>query len=82
MDPCDPSVERTRSVFWRDGALMLIDQPKLPGSLQYQALTTVPGVETAIRTMVVRGAPAIGAAAGFGMAIGAQAALDAGAELV
>ena len=56
------------------GALRLVDQTRLPG--EYLALTCSDqqSVETAIRTLQVRGAPAIGVAAAFGLALGARAA--------
>jgi methylthioribose-1-phosphate isomerase len=59
------------------GALRLVDQTRLPG--EYVALTCddQPSVETAIRTLQVRGAPAIGVAAAFGLALGARSALAA-----
>ncbi len=49
----------------------MIDQPALPHAYQIKTYSTYQEVADAIRTMVVRGAPAIGAAAGFGMALAA-----------
>jgi methylthioribose-1-phosphate isomerase len=51
--------------------LKLIDQRRLPASLELVSLSEVKEVSEAIRQMVVRGAPAIGATAGFGLAIAA-----------
>ena len=48
--------------------LELIDQRKLPGELVYVQCRSAAEVATAIRDMVVRGAPAIGCAAAFGIA--------------
>jgi methylthioribose-1-phosphate isomerase len=61
-----------RTVFWEDNALRLIDQRMLPSSLEIVSLFTYQEVADAIKSMMVRGAPAIGAAAAFGMALAAQ----------
>lgn len=60
-----------RTVFWDSQTLKLIDQRRLPGSLELVALHTHAEVAESIRNMTVRGAPAIGAAAAFGMALAA-----------
>ncbi|KAE8908381.1 Methylthioribose-1-phosphate isomerase 2 [Phytophthora fragariae] len=64
--------ERMRSVLWTDGGLQLIDQRKLPTELELMRCETVEAVTRAIADMTVRGAPAIGAAGAFGLAIGAK----------
>jgi methylthioribose-1-phosphate isomerase len=51
----------------------MIDQTQLPDRFVYVNLTNYRQVSRAIRTMVVRGAPAIGVAAAMGMALAAQA---------
>lgn len=56
---------------WRDGTLVLIDQTRLPLDVTYVVCKTADDVADAIKTMKVRGAPAIGAAAAFGVALGA-----------
>jgi len=61
-----------RSVEWQDGAVRLIDQRILPTTFQHLQLETAEEVAQAIRDMVVRGAPAIGATAAFGMALAAK----------
>ncbi|MEL7235303.1 MAG: S-methyl-5-thioribose-1-phosphate isomerase, partial [Chloroflexota bacterium] len=61
-----------RTVYWEDGRVWMINQPELPLKFEVVAFDTYQEVADAIRTMVVRGAPAIGAATGFGMAIAAQ----------
>ena len=73
---------------WRDGRLELIDQRALPSRLEYVSCTSAAEVAEAIRSMVVRGAPAIGCAAAFGVALEAQrhanrsrAEFDAAVEL-
>ncbi len=60
-----------RSVEWHDGVLRLIDQRRLPHEMVILECETPEAVAEAIRTMAVRGAPAIGAAAAFGMALAA-----------
>jgi methylthioribose-1-phosphate isomerase len=54
---------------WRDGRLELIDQRLLPTRFEYVSCTNALEVAEAIRAMVVRGAPAIGCAAAFGVAL-------------
>ena len=51
--------------------LRMIDQRRLPGQLEIVTLDNYQSVAEAIKTMVVRGAPAIGAAAAFGLALAA-----------
>jgi methylthioribose-1-phosphate isomerase len=62
-----------RVLTWRDSELELIDQRLLPGEVVYRTYTDYRAVADAIRTMVVRGAPAIGVAAGYGLALAALA---------
>ncbi len=66
-----------RSVEWDDGVVKMIDQCALPWKLEFVQLHTVEAVAESIQNMTIRGAPAIGAAAGFGMALAAQRS-DAG----
>lgn len=54
-------------LWWDDRGLHMIDQTKLPGEYLVMAPTTVEEVADAIRTLKVRGAPAIGIAAAFGL---------------
>jgi methylthioribose-1-phosphate isomerase len=54
---------------WRDGKLELIDQRLLPGEVRYVACDSAQAVANAIRNMTVRGAPAIGCAAAYGIAL-------------
>ncbi len=58
-----------RALWYRDGALHLIDQRELPTRTVLRHLHRVRGVADAIRSMAVRGAPAIGVAAAYGMAL-------------
>jgi methylthioribose-1-phosphate isomerase len=62
-----------RTVEWDDGIIKMIDQRLLPAEVKVVAFTDLAGVARAIREMYVRGAPAIGATAAFGMALAAQA---------
>jgi methylthioribose-1-phosphate isomerase len=55
-----------------DGCLELTDQRKLPGEFIIKKCKTVEQLYDAIRTLAVRGAPAIGVAAGFGVCLAAQ----------
>ena len=61
-----------RPVFWENGRVKLIDQTRIPDELVILDLTDYRDVVEAIRTMRVRGAPAIGVAAALGIALGAQ----------
>ena len=67
--------EVIRTVEWRDGAVELIDQRRLPLEEVYLRRETWQEVAEDIRTMVVRGAPAIGVTAAMGMALAARTAL-------
>jgi methylthioribose-1-phosphate isomerase len=61
-----------RSVIWKDDFISLLNQQKLPHVTEYIELTSVEDVWEAIQTLKVRGAPAIGIAAAFGLVIAAQ----------
>jgi methylthioribose-1-phosphate isomerase len=61
-----------RTVTWDGGRVKMIDQTVLPNRLSYVSCTTPEQVATAIRTMVIRGAPAIGVAAAMGLALAAR----------
>jgi len=58
-----------RTIEWQDGKVRLIDQLKLPHEFIILEYTDWHGVADAIKTMKIRGAPAIGAAAAFGLAL-------------
>lgn len=57
---------------WRNGTFELLDQRALPAQCVYLALNSAQAVADAIRSMVVRGAPAIGCAAAYGLALEAR----------
>ena len=59
---------------WRDGRLELIDQRVLPSRFEYLSCASAAEVAVAIRAMALRGAPAIGCAAAFGIALEARRA--------
>jgi methylthioribose-1-phosphate isomerase len=59
-------------VEWRNNKLIILDQTKLPREEVYLELTHYPEVASAIKRLAVRGAPAIGVAAAYGVALGAQ----------
>lgn len=63
---------RTETLRWRREALELLDQRLLPGEIVYRRYDSAAGVAEAIRDMVVRGAPAIGCAAAYGVAAEAR----------
>src|ERR671918_623781 len=58
------------TIEWKDDAVVMIDQRKLPASEVYVSCTSAQEVAKAIKTMVIRGAPAIGVAAAMGIALG------------
>ena len=63
------SASTVETLRWRDGRLELIDQRALPSELRYIACDSATAVAQAIRDMVVRGAPAIGCTAAYGVAL-------------
>lgn len=60
-----------KTIEWVDNKVRMIDQRRLPHELVYVEYSDYRQVAQAIRDMVIRGAPAIGAAAGYGMALAA-----------
>ncbi|MGF7118002.1 S-methyl-5-thioribose-1-phosphate isomerase [Methanobacterium oryzae] len=65
-----------KTMYWKNNHLFLIDQTKLPDELVYYECKTYKDVIDAIKTMKVRGAPVIGVAAAFGMALAELAGED------
>jgi len=59
------------TVEWKNNSVVMIDQTKLPNELVFVKYTDYNDVADAIRTLVVRGAPAIGVSGAFGMALAA-----------
>jgi methylthioribose-1-phosphate isomerase len=68
-------VDSVRPVVWRDGRVVLIDQRRLPLEEVYVSCASWQQVAAGICDMTVRGAPALGVAAGMGMALAARSAL-------
>jgi len=60
-----------RTVEWKENKIIMIDQTKLPNKLEYVEYSDYQDVANAIKTMVVRGAPAIGVSGAFGLALAA-----------
>ena len=58
-----------KTIEWKDNSVIMIDQTKLPNSLEYVTYTDYNQVADAIRNLVVRGAPAIGVSGAFGLAL-------------
>jgi len=60
-----------RTIEWKDNKVVLIDQTKLPNELVFVEYSDFNEVANAIKTLVVRGAPAIGVSGAFGLALAA-----------
>jgi len=60
-----------RTIEWKDNSVIMIDQTKLPNSLEYVKYTDYNQVANAIKTLIVRGAPAIGVSGALGLALAA-----------
>src|SRR4051812_17000734 len=58
------------TIDWQGDTIVMVDQRKLPGQENYVRCRNAQEVARAIRTMVIRGAPAIGVAAAMGLALG------------
>ncbi|MCU0094447.1 S-methyl-5-thioribose-1-phosphate isomerase [Bacillus sp. OR9] len=65
--------EQLIPIQWKDGALVLLDQTVLPNEVVYESFKTAESVWDAIQVMKVRGAPAIGVSAAYGVYLGAKA---------
>jgi methylthioribose-1-phosphate isomerase len=72
--------ETFRTVWWEEGAVCLIDQRLLPGRESVVRCTSLADVARAIKSMQVRGAPAIGCTAAYGMALVAEQVAGAGSD--
>ena len=74
------AAEQVKAIDWRDGALYLLDQRALPFAQTWLTYHCAVDVAEAIRSMVVRGAPAIGIAAAYGVVLSAAKHLPAGGD--
>ena len=70
-----------QTLKWQDDALILLDQTRLPEELVYATYRHVEEIARAIEGLVVRGAPAIGLAAAYGVVVGARAAVNRAPEV-
>jgi methylthioribose-1-phosphate isomerase len=68
------------TIEWQGDAVVMIDQRKLPSSEVYVSCKTAAEVARAIKTMVIRGAPAIGVAAAMGIALGMRRSTATGTK--
>jgi len=68
------------TIEWKDDAVVMIDQRKLPTAEIYVTCKTAKDVAKAIKTMVIRGAPAIGVAAAMGIALGMRRSTATGTK--
>ena len=59
-------------VIWNEDRVLLIDQNRLPTEYTFVEISCCEDMARAIKTMIVRGAPAIGVAAAYGMYLGAR----------
>jgi methylthioribose-1-phosphate isomerase len=64
------------TIQWTDAGVVMIDQTRLPREQAFVTCRTYQEVAEAIRSMVIRGAPAIGVAAAMGVALGVQQNAD------
>jgi methylthioribose-1-phosphate isomerase len=72
MNTVTPNHDSIRAVLWQGDRLRLLDQRRLPAEETYVDCRSAAEVATAIRDLVVRGAPAIGIAAAWGVVLAAQ----------
>jgi methylthioribose-1-phosphate isomerase len=70
-----PVKDSVRALLWKGDHLSLLDQRVLPGRVEHIRIKTLEAAADAIRTMVVRGAPAIGITAAYGAVLGAREAV-------
>ncbi len=63
-----------RTIDWSGGSVVMLDQTRLPAEVIYRRYERAEEVAEAIRSMVIRGAPAIGVAAAMGIALGMKEA--------
>jgi methylthioribose-1-phosphate isomerase len=68
------------TIDWQDDLIVMVDQRKLPGQEVYVRCRSAQEVARAIRTMVIRGAPAIGVAASMGIALAARRSTATGTK--
>lgn len=69
---------RLKTIEWVDETVKIIDQTQLPLNLSYVNISTIEKIYEAIKTLKIRGAPAIGVAAAFGLYLGIKDFPDSG----
>lgn len=74
------AAERVKAIEWLGDQLLLLDQRRLPSSNEWLSYNCASGVAGAIHGMVVRGAPAIGIAAAYGLVLGLRKRLSQGGD--
>ncbi len=67
----DSKINSLRTVEWKDNKVIMIDQTKLPNELVFVEYDDFNQVADAIKTLIVRGAPAIGVSGAFGLGLAA-----------
>jgi methylthioribose-1-phosphate isomerase len=67
---------RLKTIEWIDHCARIVDQAQLPGALVYKDIRSSEEMFTAIKTLQIRGAPAIGVAAAFGVYLGIRDIAD------
>ncbi len=70
--PSSNGDDTVRAMLWTDSGLQVLDQRRLPDEVVYETFDSAAGVAEAIRSMRVRGAPAIGIAAAYGVVLAAR----------
>jgi methylthioribose-1-phosphate isomerase len=68
----EKTVRSVEPIQWTAAGVVMLDQRRLPGEVVYHTYTDYQEVAKAIKDMVIRGAPAIGVAAGMGVALGVE----------
>ena len=71
-----------QSIYWKDGKIVIIDQTKLPHTLEYKVLNNLNDVVDAIMKMRVRGAPLLGVTAALALAMVAYQNIDASTDIL
>ena len=65
-------MSRLKTIEWINNTARIVDQTRLPTELQYRDITTIEEMFDAIKILAIRGAPAIGVAAAFGLYLGVR----------
>ncbi len=65
-----------KTIQWLDEAVLIVDQTLLPSELAYERVETIEAMRDAIKRLKIRGAPAIGIAAAFGLYLGVRTLPD------